>query len=87
MEGIPKTKDNPEKIRGTVPKGPLLTHTFCSLSFCICRVYFFKSQVLERVCMLVAALYFLPCRNVAQGHVHKYLIIVNAFTLGPLSYH
>lgn len=87
MEGIPKTKDNPEKIRETVPKGPLLTHTFVPCHFAFVEFTFFKSQALERVCMLVAALYFLPCRNVAQGHVHKYLIIVNAFTLGPLSYH
>ena len=86
MEGIPKTKDNPEKLRETVPKGPLLIHTFVPCNFAFV-VSFFRSQALERVCMPVAALYFLPCRNVAQGHVHKYLIIINAFTLGPWSYH
>ena len=87
MEGLPKTKSNPEKLGETVPKG-LLRITTCSLSLCICQEFPFLRPRHLSVCACCRALFPAPCRNVARGHVHKCLIIFStsaAASRGPFS--
>lgn len=76
-----------QDLGGIVIKGPLhITTCSLSVSLHLLRVSFFKFQALEHVHACHCTLFSAPCRNVAEGHVHKCLIMFSTFPSSPLSY-